>query len=117
MPSIMQLEEGEVPAEGHPDREQYLIMQRDARSLLGLEVWWFKKYTKIQFAVTRCGQFAHNPSWGVWRAITFILMHLYDLFVERDAEVVEINPMLITTDNKLVVNHAKILIDRDSEYR
>ena len=44
-------------------------------------------------------------------------MHLYDLFVERDAEVVEINPMLITYDNKLVVNHAKILIDRDSEYR
>lgn len=49
--------------------------------------------------------------------LTFILMHLYDLFVERDAEVVEINPMLITFDNKLVVNHAKILIDRDSEYR
>lgn len=49
--------------------------------------------------------------------LTFILMHLYDLFIERDAEVVEINPMLITYDNKLVVNHAKILIDRDSEYR
>lgn len=49
--------------------------------------------------------------------LTFILMHLYDLFVERDAEVVEINPLLITFDNKLVVNHAKILIDRDSEYR
>ena len=35
-----------------------------------------KKYPKIQFPVLQCGRFAHNPSWGVWRAITFCLMHL-----------------------------------------
>jgi len=28
--------------------------------------------------------------------LTFILKHLYDLFVERDVEIVELNPLVIT---------------------
>ena len=49
--------------------------------------------------------------------LTFILKHLYDLFVERDAEVIQLNPLVLTNDNKLFVNHAKIKIDVNSHYR
>jgi succinyl-CoA synthetase beta subunit len=49
--------------------------------------------------------------------MTFIIKHMYDLFIERDVEVLEINPLVLTTDNQLFVRHAKIKIDRDSLYR
>ena len=49
--------------------------------------------------------------------LTFILKHLYDLFVERDGEMVEIDPLIITKDNRLVAAHAKIKIDESSLYR
>jgi len=42
---------------------------------------------------------------------------MYDLFIERDVEVLEINPLVLTNDNELFVNHAKIKIDRASLYR
>uniref|UniRef100_A0A7S3CMP5 ATP-citrate synthase/succinyl-CoA ligase C-terminal domain-containing protein n=1 Tax=Strombidium rassoulzadegani TaxID=1082188 RepID=A0A7S3CMP5_9SPIT len=49
--------------------------------------------------------------------MTFIVKHMYDLFIERDVEVMEINPITLTSNNELFVNHAKIKIDRDSLYR
>ena len=49
--------------------------------------------------------------------LSFIVKHLYDLFIEKDAEVVEINPLVLTTDNYLVANHAHIRIDNNSLYR
>ena len=49
--------------------------------------------------------------------MTFIVKHMYDLFVERDINVIEINPLVLTADNDLVVNHAKIKIDENSYYR
>jgi succinyl-CoA synthetase beta subunit len=49
--------------------------------------------------------------------LTFILKHLYDLFIERDADIVQINPLILTNDNKLFANHAKIKIDINSHFR
>ena len=49
--------------------------------------------------------------------LSFIIKHLYDLMIEKDAEMVEINPLVLTTDNKLVANHAHIRIDNNSLYR
>ena len=76
MPSIMQLEAGEVPPVGHPERDSYLIMQRDTGSLQGLAIWLAKRYPQILFVTRKCGQHAANPSWGVWRALVHMLMHL-----------------------------------------
>ena len=40
--------------------------------------------------------------------LTFIIKHLYDLFIERDVDVLQVNPLVLTLDNKLMVNHARI---------
>ena len=42
---------------------------------------------------------------------------MYDLFMEKDAEILEVNPLVLTEDQKLSVTHAKIKIDTDSLYR
>jgi succinyl-CoA synthetase beta subunit len=49
--------------------------------------------------------------------LTFILKHLYDLFIERDVETLQLCPLVFTNDNRFCVSHAKIKIDRDSTYR
>ena len=49
--------------------------------------------------------------------MTFIVKHMYDLFIERDVELMEINPLVLTNDFNLFVNHIKIKIDDDSLYR
>ena len=50
-------------------------------------------------------------------SFAFIVKHLYDLFIDRDAEVLEINPLVLTVDDKLLVGHAGIKIDQSSLYR
>jgi len=47
-------------------------------------------------------------------SLTFIMKHLYDFFVERDCETVELNPLVITRDQELFVNCAKIKFDKNS---
>jgi succinyl-CoA synthetase beta subunit len=50
-------------------------------------------------------------------SLTFIIKHLYDLFVERDVTEVELNPLVITKDQQLYVNCTKIKFDRNAEFR
>ena len=49
--------------------------------------------------------------------LTFILKHLYDLFIERDLDRVEINPLVLTADHDLCVATAQMKINHDSVYR
>jgi succinyl-CoA synthetase beta subunit len=37
--------------------------------------------------------------------------------MERDGEVVELAPLILSKDNQLIVTHAKIKIDESSLYR
>ncbi len=46
-----------------------------------------------------------------------ILSKMYKLYREYDAELVEINPLVITKDGKMIAGDAKIIIDSDSLYR
>ncbi|HEX6928155.1 MAG TPA: ADP-forming succinate--CoA ligase subunit beta [Gammaproteobacteria bacterium] len=46
-----------------------------------------------------------------------IVNGLYDLFVQKDAALVEINPLIITTDNRVVVLDAKINLDDSAMFR
>lgn len=43
--------------------------------------------------------------------LTFIIKHMYDMFLERDIDFLEVNPLGITYDDKLIASHAKIRID------
>ncbi|MCL4341101.1 MAG: ADP-forming succinate--CoA ligase subunit beta [Candidatus Thermoplasmatota archaeon] len=46
-----------------------------------------------------------------------ILSHLYKIFMEEDCELVEINPLVETSDGKLLAADAKVIIDSDSLFR
>ena len=46
-----------------------------------------------------------------------MLLSLYDLFREYDAELVEVNPLALTTDGKLIAADGKVTIDDNSLYR
>ncbi|MGP6240318.1 ADP-forming succinate--CoA ligase subunit beta [Cuniculiplasma sp. SKW4] len=46
-----------------------------------------------------------------------ILSVLYEIFNEEDCELVEINPLVITGEGKLVAADSKVIIDSDSLYR
>lgn len=48
---------------------------------------------------------------------TKILFSAYRIFIECDAELVEINPLVLTDDSKLIAADAKIIIDADAVYR
>ncbi len=46
-----------------------------------------------------------------------IITKLYDIFIHYDAELVEINPLFLTTSDQLVAGDGKIMIDDNSTFR
>lgn len=56
-----------------------------------------------------------DPS--VTRTFVAIAKGLYRLYVERDATLAEINPLVVTKDGKLIAADAKLLIDDNGLYR
>ncbi|WP_273403907.1 ADP-forming succinate--CoA ligase subunit beta [Actinobacillus porcinus] len=50
-------------------------------------------------------------------AFTQIFVRLAKLFVEKDLALVEINPLVVTTDSELVCLDAKISVDKNALYR
>jgi succinyl-CoA synthetase beta subunit len=52
-----------------------------------------------------------------WRSFIEILQNLWQTYVSIDATLVEINPLVITTDNRLIALDAKIIIDDNAIFR
>ncbi|MEN6579909.1 MAG: ADP-forming succinate--CoA ligase subunit beta [Anaerolineaceae bacterium] len=52
-----------------------------------------------------------------WRPFGEIIYALWKLYVECDATLAEINPLVITADNKLVALDAKIILDENGLFR
>ena len=51
------------------------------------------------------------------RAVTSLVQNLYRAFIETDASLVEINPLVVTRDGKVLAADAKIDIDDDALFR
>ncbi len=47
----------------------------------------------------------------------FLLKHLYDCFIQRDAELIEISPLVYTREQKIVASCVKVLIDDNALFR
>ena len=47
----------------------------------------------------------------------FLLKHLYDCFIQRDAELIEINPLVYTRDQMIIAKDTKVIIDDNALYR
>ena len=51
------------------------------------------------------------------RSFSALMMSLYRLCIEKDASLIEINPLIVTTDDELLALDAKINIDDNALYR
>ncbi len=54
---------------------------------------------------------------GVGRELYDICKKMYTLFMERDANLVEINPLVVTRDGSLQAVDAKVVLDNKASYR
>lgn len=52
-----------------------------------------------------------------WRAFSKIAQGLYNCYIQSDAELAEINPLVITAENELLAVDGKMVIDDNSLYR
>jgi succinyl-CoA synthetase beta subunit len=52
-----------------------------------------------------------------WRAFTKILTQLYNCYISSDAELAEINPLIITGDGQVMAVDGKVIIDDNALYR
>jgi len=50
-------------------------------------------------------------------SLTKILISLWNVFVNNDARLVEVNPLIETTDGEMYAADAKIILDDDAEFR
>jgi hypothetical protein len=75
-PSIMDIAIGEVPPDGHPDRANYLAMQSEGSSLLGLMIWLTENYTQALFLTRWVGRTSHCLSPDGFKFLKYALMHL-----------------------------------------
>ena len=51
------------------------------------------------------------------RELVEVLLKLYDAFVEGDADLVEINPLILTSEGRVVALDAKVTLDGNSRFR
>jgi succinyl-CoA synthetase beta subunit len=49
--------------------------------------------------------------------VASIVRKAYELFRKEDAELVEINPLVVTTDGRVIAGDAKLVLDDNAEYR
>lgn len=50
-------------------------------------------------------------------AIVNVMISLYDAFTKCDLKLAEINPLIHTSDNRLVAGDAKVILDDDADFR
>ena len=71
----------------------------------------------IQPYVLRSLRAALGLSKEVGDQVATIARQAYDLFRKEDAELVEINPLVVTADGKVIAGDAKLVVDDNAEYR
>ncbi len=105
-PVMMASSEGGVDIEEVARRSPEKIHKEAIDPLLGL-----KPYQARELA------FAIGLGKEHLRAFSAIAMGLYRCFVENDASLAEINPLVVTGDGKLIAADAKVVIDDNALFR
>ena len=49
--------------------------------------------------------------------VVYIFMHLYDCFFEKDCDLIEINPLVLTKDGEIIAADSKVTIDDNASFR
>jgi len=71
----------------------------------------------VQPYLARKIAFALNLEGAALKAIIPFIINLYDAFVEEDCSMLEINPLVITSDDRVLALDAKVDIDDNAMYR
>jgi len=74
------------------------------------------RYGLMPFQATQLA-FSLGYSNEIAKELKKIFMKLYNVFTKYDAELVEINPLFITSDNKVIAGDGKLMIDDNSMHR
>ncbi|HIM57561.1 MAG TPA: ADP-forming succinate--CoA ligase subunit beta, partial [Candidatus Latescibacteria bacterium] len=92
----------EEVAESAPEK----ILRAEVDPVLGLQPYQGRKLA-----------YGLNSEPALVRPIAELIGNLYDAFVARDCSLVEINPLVITADGRLLAVDAKLSIDDDALFR
>ena len=49
--------------------------------------------------------------------VVFLFKHLFDCFLEKDCDLIEINPLVLTNDGHILAADSKITIDENAAFR
>ena len=49
--------------------------------------------------------------------VVFLMKHLYDLFFEKDCDLIEINPLVLTDESEIMAADSKITVDSNAAFR
>jgi len=104
--TIMVSSEGGVEIEQVAARSPEKILRFTVDPLFGLMPWQ-----------SRAAAFALGLEGDAAKQLAAIMAAVARLFVERDLSLVEINPLVVTTDGRLVCLDAKIVVDDNALYR
>jgi succinyl-CoA synthetase beta subunit len=103
MPLLMASREGGMDIESVPDDR---IIKEWINPLIGIQLFHIRRIlTGLQLGG------------DVEKQVSRVISQLYQLFRGYDCELVEINPLVQTTDKKIIALDAKIIVNDDSLYR
>ena len=103
---IMYSTEGGMDIEAVAEKTPHLIFTEEIDSLLGLQPFQARK---IAFNLGLSG--------GALKEMIKFVTSLYTAFVKSDASLFEINPVLKTSDDKILAVDSKVTIDDNALYR
>jgi succinyl-CoA synthetase beta subunit len=49
--------------------------------------------------------------------LVFMFKHMYDCFTDKDCELIELNPLALTTEGTLMAADSKVIIDDNALFR
>lgn len=101
-----------VSSQGGMDVEEVAATHPDA-----ISKYWVDPSMGFQPFIGRRLAFAANLPAGYHRAFPAILGGLYSLFMDYGANLVEINPLVLTVDGRVIASDAKVELDDNGLYK
>ena len=105
-PLVIASEAGGMEIEEVAETAPEKILRAEVDPVLGLQPYQGRKLA-----------YGLNTEPALVRPIAELIGNLYEAFVARDCSLVEINPLVITTDGRLLAVDAKVSIDDDALFR
>ncbi len=103
---VMYSTEGGMDIEGVADKTPHLIFTEEIDPLIGLQPFQARK---IAFNLGLSG--------GALKEMIKFVTSLYTAFVKSDASLFEINPVLKTSDDKILAVDSKVVLDNNALFR